>query len=156
MINALISAILIIALFQTNSDRRFPALVFALFVWLHCVSMSGLEGFWYFFTAGLCDIVIIAIIACWARVSALADSLITISIISIVFNCYGWLLWVSYLPVSSYNYSITALYLIAILSLLRGDCANDKPRNLQRYYGLRVFSHKCRDFCLSLPKKART
>ena len=154
MINALIAAIFIVALFQPDSERRFPALIFAFFIWLHCVSLSGLEGFWYFFTAGLCDVAIISLIACWAKVSSLSDSLITISILSVVVNFYGWLLWMSYLPVYSYNYSITALYLIAIISLLRGDCANDYARNYQRHRWLRLLGDKCRVFCLSLPKKA--
>ncbi len=156
MINALIAAIFIVALFQPNTDRRFPALIFAFFLWLHCAAMSELEGFWYFFTAGLCDVAIVAMIACWSKVSRLTDSLITLSIMSVVFNFYGWLLWISFLPVYSYNYSITALYLIAIISLLRGDCANDYSRTSKRYSGLRLFSNKCRDLCVSLPKKART
>lgn len=156
MINSLVVAILVIALFQKTAERRFPALVFAFFTWLHCVALSGGEGLLYFFTAGLCDVAIISIIASWAKITRLSDALITISLVSIISNFYGWISWVNYLPVKSYNIFIMALYLIAILSLLWKDCAHDYTRINQRHRWLRLLADKCGAFCFSLLQKART
>lgn len=156
MIDSIVAALLLLALFQMKTGRRFPALVFAFLTWFHCAFLSGYDGWMYFFTAGSCDIIIIAIIATYAETNRISDALITLSTVSIFANFYGWFLWVNYLPVSSYNNVIMALYLIAIFILLGKDCAHDYNRVNQRHRRLRLFADKCSVFCLSLSKKAGT
>lgn len=145
----------VVSVLQRTSERRFPAVVFAASCGAHYYMLSGLEGFWYCFTAAFCDLVTVAVICSFATVTRLADTLISISIFSIFVNIYGWVLWVMYLPVESYNQAIMALYLIAILSLLWKDCADDYYRNSKRHSSLRLFGDKCFAFCCALSKEAK-
>ncbi len=89
-------------------------------------------------------------------VDKLSDALITLSIVSVLVNLYGWSLWLNYLPVESYNNLIMALYLIAIFFLLGKDCAHDYSRINQRHRWLRLLVDKCGVLRVSLFKKAGT
>ncbi len=157
MIESLIIAVFIISLTR-RADVRFPGLVLGLTAVTNyaLVVLFDLGGFSYCFTAAACDVLVILLVSFFAKTTRVSDTIVAISFVSILLNFDGWLLYVYELPLEPYNYSIAALYLIEILSLLRGDCANDYSRTNQRYSGLRLLSNKCRDFCFSLPKKART
>jgi len=133
MIDYLVIVIVVAALSQVVSKRRYPACVFAAVTFSHWMWLSGLEGFYYCLSAGVCDVLVIYLICSYSQTSRLADTLIFISLMSIVLNLYGWLLWYYYLPVESYNTSIAALYLIAIISLLWKERAHDNNRDVKWY-----------------------
>lgn len=152
MVDYLIIIICILALFQSKRNWL-VACVFALVSGFHCVAMSGLEGFWYFFSAGACDVLVVGYAAYFAKATRLSDALMNICVISFFANIYGWILWTNYLPVETYNYTITALYLIAIFSLLSKERAHDFGHSKQNS-GLRLLVCKLRCFCSSLREKA--
>lgn len=155
MVDYLIIFICILSIFQTTAERRFPAMVFAMMCGFHSIAFSTLEGFWYCFTAGTCDLIIIGVICCCAIVTRLSDRLIMLSVISIFLNVYGWLLYEFYLPVYIYNTSMTALYFIAILFLLRKDCANDESTTYKRYRCFQLFADKCGSVLVALREAKR-
>jgi len=99
---------------------------------------------------------VVFLIAYFAKTTRVSDTILTIGCVSIILNFDGFLLYSYGLSTEPYNLSIVALYLIAIISLLRGDCADDYARTYQRYSGFRVFATKCRDLCFSLSRKAGT
>jgi len=156
MIESLISAVLIISLFQKSEHARFAGLSLGLTACAHyaLVEKFGLTGFDYCFTAATSGAIVVFIIAYFARVTRVSDTILSIGCVSIIFNMDGFLLYSYGFSTEPYNLSIVVLYLIAIISLLRGDCANDNARTYQRYPGFRVFAVKCRDLCFSLSRKA--
>ena len=156
MIEALISAVLIISLIQKSEHARFAGLVLGLTACAHyaLVEKFGLTGFEYCFTAGTSGAIVVFLIAYLAKVTRVSDTILAIGCVSIILNFDGFLLYSYGFSTEPYNLSIAALYLIAITSLLRGDCANDYARTYQRHPGFRVFVTKCSDFCFSLSRKA--
>lgn len=146
----LVTIIFIAAIFQKSAERRLPAVAFAFFTMLHFLVFSQLEGFGFFFTAGLCDVAIISVIATHAKVSRISDALLNVSVLSVFLNVYGFVLWVNYLPVISSNNSIIALYLITIFYLLSRDSSYEHSGVHQHYRGLRLLAGKCSLFRISL------
>ena len=157
MIEALITAVLVVSIFQKSEHLRFPGLVLGLVATTNYAicDMFSLEGFSYCFAASVCDALVICIVVFFAKVTKVSDIIIAVSCVSIMFNFSGWLLYAYELPVEVYNYSIAALYLIAILSLMGKDCANDYSGNRKRYNGLRLFISKRCAFLGLLPKEAK-
>ena len=152
MVDYLIIIICILALFQSKS-KWMVACVFAIVTGLHSITMSSLEGFWYFFSAGVCDALVVGYVARFGKVTKLSDAIMNICVISFFANVYGWILWTNYLPVDSYNLTITALYLIAIFSLLSKERAHDFGHSKQNT-GLRLLVCKLGHICSSIREKA--
>lgn len=157
MIESLIIAVFIVS-FCRESHVRLPGLILGLMAATNyaLVVTFAIEGFLYCFTAAMCDVLVIYLVTSYAKITKVSDVIIAISVVSIILNFDGWLLYAYELPLEAYNYSIAALYLIAILSLLRGDCANDYSGNLKRHSGFRLFADKCRAFCRALSKETQT
>lgn len=152
MISCLVVIICILALSQSSHQRAVIACIYAAVVGLHSLAFYDCGGELYYLSAALADLVIIAVISVWAAPSRLAENLIDISLISICLNAFGFIVWCSKLPPESYNISYGALYLIAILALLREDCA-DGYQSSRRHTRLRVLVGKCAAFCRSLPEQ---
>lgn len=119
----------------------------------HALACSEFVGFWYYFSAAVFDVAIISIIYAYGARARLTDDLINISVSSVALNLYGWLTWYLYQPPLSYNLTMTALYFIAILSLLRKECANGREP-YKWHNSIRLFIDKGVDVCYSKQKEA--
>ena len=100
-----------------------------------------LDGFNYFASAGLIDCVVIWAVCSYAKTSKFADRIILISGLSLTMNLLGWVLYENYYPATIYVSSFHALYILAILALLRGDGVHDTTGDL-RMGVFRLFDHK--------------
>jgi hypothetical protein len=149
--------IAITVIFQPSSDRSIIALIYALSCITHMVVdiHSELDGFWYFFFAGVFDLAAISLIYTFNARTRLTDDLINISTLSIVLNAYGFVTWYNHQPILSYQLTMMALYFIAILSLLRKECANGNQPH-RWHNGVRVLIDKGFAVCHSKQKEART
>lgn len=118
MTTALIYLIVILAVMQPSKKRLYPALVFALLTLAHLAFADTFEGFEYYFSAVLVDMLIMALIV--RSDSILAFHLMVVSITSIVLNTAGWILWEFYYPHFAYDAAFIVLYLYAISKLCYG------------------------------------
>lgn len=151
----LLVIICIVAIFQPSWDRFTIAMTYAVLCVGHSLVGVELIGFWYYFSAAVFDLAIISLIYAYGSRVRLTDDLINISALSIVLNFYGWLTWYLYQPPLSYNLTMVALYFIAILSLLRKDCA-DGHQPYRWHNSIRLFIHKGVSVCYTTKKASRT
>lgn len=128
----MISMLLIIICIISLTRMHPVALTLALACSSHKVLCDGLDGVWYYLSAGVFDVLVIGIIAVFIRPSTMAKSILWICMASLLLNFYGWLIWFLYLSPETYNMAFTILYCLAILFLLRKDSAKDESNNLVR------------------------
>lgn len=144
-----------LAFFQLDFQRRTIAMIYAVLCAVHVMLCVELVGFWYYASAAVFDLAIVSLIYSYGARVRLTDDLINISVASVALNFYGWLTWFNYQPPLSYNLAMTALYFIAILSILRKDCANG---NQPYKWGnsIRLCIGKGVDLCYPKQKEAGT
>ncbi len=150
----LLVVICILAICQPTWDRFTVAMLYASMCACHWVACTEFVGFWYYFSAGVFDLAIISVIYAYGARIRLTDDFINICVASIALNFYGWLTWFNYQPPTSYNVAMVALYFIAILSLLRKDCANGKQVN-KWHSSVRLFIYKSVAYCLPTQKESQ-
>ncbi len=151
----LLVVICILALLQPSWDRFTVAMLYASLCACHLVACTEFVGFWYYFSAGVFDLAVISVIYAYGAKIRLTDDFINISVASIALNFYGWLTWLNYQPPISYNLAMVALYFIAILSLLRKDCADERS-SYKWSNRIRLFIDKGVAYCLPTQKEARS
>lgn len=132
IIEWLIVAIAFLALRQ--DERRFTAaLIFAASLLIHDVFLSELGGLLYYGSAAFFDLLVITWLANLKQTSRLTVSILRISLVSIVLNFTGWLMWISYLKPSLYNLSYIILYTCAIIALIKKEGLEDGSYTLDRW-----------------------
>ena len=85
----------------------------------------------------------------------LTDNLIDISIISLLINFYGLMIYEAGFLHDTYNLFYVALYLIAIFFLLRGERANEYSSNKWHSF-IRSVLAKSMGLCDTLSKEERS
>ena len=141
---AIIVIMCVLAVCQTPLDRRLAAMFFSVSCGLHFLLFGTLEGFPYYFSAAVFDLVVILSIISYCRATKLSDGLIDLCLISIGLNCYGFVSWSLYISPVTYNVSFMALYLIAIFLILRKGVPTHESSTNQRHTRLRLLIDKCR------------
>jgi len=121
MIDALIFVMAVTILFQPTIKRLCVALSFVSAISLHDYLLSNHEGLAYYGSAALFDLAIMFFIRWINPISLMSLRLSMISVISIMLNFAGWILWITYQPPTIYNYAFVALYTISILTLIKRD-----------------------------------
>lgn len=85
------------------------------------VLWDGLDGMLYYPAAALADFTVIILLS-FFTVTPIIIRLFWLSILSVLFNAGGWLLWWAYMPPTVYNWCFGLLYTVAIIViLLRND-----------------------------------
>ena len=118
-ITFLIYAIAISALLLDRPSDVFAAIVFCAGLILHDSFLGGLDGYLYFVSAAFVDLLIIVILGLTLSANVLAFKLQVLSLLSIVTNSIGWLLWLNYSQSYLYAYIFAALYLSAIIIIMQ-------------------------------------
>lgn len=116
-------ALLVLAGFtQRNGYRLNIGVMFVGLVSTHYLldDWVKLEGLWYYGSAALFDLAFIGATVSFSD-SKLLDSLCNISIVSMLLNFFGWLLWFNYYPPAHYDLAFLCLYTWAVVVLLRKD-----------------------------------
>ena len=157
--------ICVLVFFQSSTGRFVAAAIYAFVCGFHSLlfyefpngyCILDIPPKFYYSSAALCDLVIIIAIA-WATTTVvkptrLADNLMDICLISIVLNSIGLILMWQRLPLETYCLSYGALYLIAILALLREDCANGYQPS-KRNSRIRVSVRGCVEYCRQVQER---
>ena len=154
MIELLIITICILAIFQPTRERFLIAWLYALACSIHNYFLGDISGVFYYLSAGAFDFIVLAIICVFIRPNWFSNCIIGISIMSLILNFYGWIIYELYLPPTSYNIAFNALYLLAILVFLWKDSAHDTGKN-KRWAVLRLPNFKFNNACHPLHKETR-
>lgn len=117
----LIYAIAIVAFIQPNAPRLFAAVIFIGVMLLHELFLSGYTGLMYYGSAALFDLAIIIIISGINPVPKMVLRLHNVCIVSIFANLAGWILWFFYYPPLIYDAAFVAIYLWALITLIKRD-----------------------------------
>jgi hypothetical protein len=134
IVDLLLWAILLTAVLQPTRDRAVPALMFAVPAVLHGLLLGDTDGLYYYLSAALVDIGVLAVLSSLSSRSELVVRLAHISTASIVLNATGWVVWMLYLPPDGYNLSFIVLYAYALFTLTR--------RSRRHGYGGRTMDHR--------------
>ncbi len=141
MIDFLLIAICVLVVLQPTEERMIVATIYAGLCVIHNIASVEFVGFTYYMTAGMFDLVILALLCSYGAAGRLTRNLISVCMVSIVLNFYGWLIWFLYQPPMTYNIASMALYLIAILILSEKECSHEYGLN-QRHSSLLSFNYK--------------
>ena len=155
MIDGLLVIICVIAIFQKTKERFNAAMTFAIFCGVHGAIGRYVDAPLYYYSAMVFSVSMLGVFCCLMKPMRLTDNLVDISIISLIINFYGLMIYEAGFLHDTYNIFYAALYLIAILSLLRGDCANEYSSNKWHTFVRTVFD-KGLGLCRTLSKEERS
>lgn len=109
---------------QPNAARLYAAFVFVGATLLHEFKFSDLDGIAYYGSAALLDLLVLILLSGISPIPRLAVRLQIISLISIIANMAGWLIWFLYLPPTVYDFTFYLLYAWALVELIRRNGDN--------------------------------
>lgn len=118
-ITYLLYSLVVVAFIQPNAPRFFAALAFVSITFLHEVFLSGCDGLAYYGSAALFDLLIIAVTSGIRPVPKMVLSLHRICLVSMLANFAGWVIWFAYLPPFVYDATFVAIYVWALMILIR-------------------------------------
>ncbi len=114
MIDTLIILVCLSSLFTKNKI----AIFFSAILLTHNTMSTNFDGWFYYISAAICDLLFIGIAALFIRPCYMVSDLLCLSFCSILLNFYGWLIWYNYLPPQSYINGFIFLYSLAILIII--------------------------------------
>lgn len=131
MLEAIISTMMLIigicVFIQKTRARTIVAFIFAFMLLSHNMYFHSLSSNldMYYISAGILDLLVILFISAMKDSPRLAGDIQNISLISIMFNGLGWLLFVGGQSATAYIALYSLLYGWAIITLIRGEPEND-------------------------------
>lgn len=123
-ITYLIYALVVVAFTQPNAPRLFAAVVFVGVLSLHEAFLADVDGWLYYASAALFDLLIMAFLSGINPVPRMVVSLQRLCLASIVVNALGWVIWFLYFPPWPYDLACAAVYACALYILIRRDRAD--------------------------------
>ena len=127
MIIYLALIICILSLLQKGDERFFPAVAYAIVNIGHYLLFDWwADGYTYYISAAVADVIIMAWIMSISRISNTAISLMRVCIAEVVVNFGGWALWWHHHEPSAYNAVFIGLHLWVILILLGKDKSDER------------------------------
>jgi hypothetical protein len=100
-----------------------PALLFVLLTLMHTIVHGKVpdNGFWYFFSAAINDLMIMILLSKLRNATKLSKTLMKICVGFIIANIIGWFMWMLSLDLWAYQYICVSLYIATIMALSQGD-----------------------------------
>lgn len=123
ILSAMIVLICITVWFQPTKTRKIAACCFAGFIVFHDRVLGELDGFAYYGSAALADLIVVALLHKIEPTHKMALALQRLCIVSILTNLAGYLLWLSYSPPMAYDLAFVAVFAWAVWIMTR-DLAN--------------------------------
>lgn len=120
----LMVALIVIALFQHDTRRFYAAFVFAGLTVLHDPLFGDLDGLAYYGSAALTDLLILTLLAGVYPVPKMVISLQFMSIVSVILNGIGYVMWFNWMVPTVYNSLFIVFYVCSILVMLGKDGEN--------------------------------
>lgn len=130
IVTALIVAICIAAALQPSRSRAIGAVCFSSMLVLHDLLLADADGFAYYGSAALTDLIVVVLLHKLAPLSKMVLELQRLSIVSICINALGYVFWFAYLPAWPYDSAMIGLFALVLWVLLKdvknvGDPAVD-------------------------------
>ncbi len=100
---------------------RLDAFTFVFVSVMHLVVSERFSDPYYYLSAALFDLFVISFFASMDMVTAKTLQLQTLSVISLIVNFIGWIMWTMYIDPMIYNATFSALYLTALIIILQKD-----------------------------------
>lgn len=137
ILSLLIAAICFAVLFQPTRERFVAGAAFAAFLVLHDLLLASADGFAYYGSAALVDLIIVALLHKIEPLPTMALALQRLCVVSIVTNFAGFLLWYNYSPPTAYNVAFLILNAWAVWILTRDVRDVGDPADYRGGAGLR-------------------
>lgn len=118
---ATLTVFAVLCLFQRASARRFVAYIVVVSELSHYFLFNDYAGLLYYGSAALFDLFAIMLIAKVAIPTALASQMLAIYAASIALNYAGFVLWLTYMPPTLYNFGFIILNLLTIICLIKRE-----------------------------------
>lgn len=133
VLEGFIVALIIVSLLQPNAPRLFGAVVFSGLIAAHYLMLSHLDGLLYYGSAALFDLLFMVLTCGINPAPKMVFSLYKICMCSMIINCVGWVLWISYEPPIFYNLAYLGLCSWALAVLLRRNRSDVGGFELDRW-----------------------
>lgn len=140
ILSLLIAAICFAVLFQPTTQRFIAAAAFAAFILLHDLLLGWADGFAYYGSAALTDLIIVALLHKIDPAPKMSLSLMRLCIVSICTNFAGYLLWFSYSPPDAYNAAFLVINAVAVWIMTRDVTNVGDPADNWGGTGVRGYS----------------
>lgn len=124
MIDGLLIAMVIVALWQPTLARAQAAIAFSFITAAHAILFTDVPGFWYYLIAASADLLIINTLALLPYPTLLTVRLMHISVISMLLNAVGWVFYMLYLPPFGYDLLFIGVYTVGIAAMLGKEGAD--------------------------------
>lgn len=111
----------VLCLIQKIPARRFVACVIVITELAHYFLFNDSDGLLYYGSAALFDLLAIILISTLAIPSALAKQILFIYAASIAVNYVGFVLWLTYMEPTLYNWGFVILNLCTIICLIKRE-----------------------------------
>ena len=117
---AVLALILAIGFLSWRHEDKAVALPFAGILVAHTFAFWNAEGLAYYGSAALADLLFLVVTVSHPS-TKLLESLLNISLVSILLNFVGWFIWHNYLPVTPYKVAFALLYTYTAWVLWQGN-----------------------------------
>ena len=135
----LVALIALASVMQPNSQRLFVGLAYSVLLIASDLLLSNSMGLLYYYGSAVFDVATIIIISRVAKVSSMVLTIQKICLVSILLNFFGWVMWELYMPPVMYNSLFIALYVYALLTLVRRSSIDVGEYTLgYRWFGFRT------------------
>lgn len=117
--------IIIFSAFQSSTVRMVAALSYAIIHAMHFFVDPFLDGYAYYFSAGVADVLIMWLLLKAPKFPDISISLFRVCIAEVFVNAFGWFLWYKEYEPTLYVNIFYMLNIWVLLILIRKDRAND-------------------------------
>ena len=114
----LLCAIVVVALIQPNVKRFIAAAIFSVALVLFDLSANNFSDYWYYIASGASNLLIVFLISFISPPPKMAIRLQVLSLIMMVVNFTGFILWYLYYPPFIYDLAFAFIFAVAIYILI--------------------------------------
>lgn len=120
-LGVLLTLITLAAITQPTAQRFFAAMSFALISVGHDQILGNLDGFAYYGSAALANLIVLSIIAGVRPIPRTVLLLQLLCVGAMVLNLIGWVMWTLFLPPDVYNIAFIFFYGVTLIAMLDKD-----------------------------------
>jgi hypothetical protein len=118
--------------FQKTLARALVVTVYSIVTISHDAFGGELIGFWYYFSASLCDFILILTTSVINPITKLVVRIQKLSFACLVINFVGWVLYECYFDPIYYNLCILLIYIIVFYFFIKKENNRDDNMGLYR------------------------
>ena len=121
ILTILLCIIAFLSITQPTAPRLFAALIFIILVFLHDLFLSDLDGFKYYATCALNNLLVIILTAGINPIPKMVIRLHVVCLIAALLNMIGYILWYNYYSSDAYDISFLVIYMYTAFIFIDRD-----------------------------------